>query len=733
MLQRIESVVLIVLLLFTTGVSGEWEWRFPLPQGDNLHRVITLASGEVLILSEFNQTLLLKDGEDWKRIDTGLSRFVKNVWGLSTDELFAIGHWGEIYHYDGTVWMPMDSGTDDDSLVGIWGSSSNHVLVVGGDRDDFGPVIRRWDGSVWTEMEQNLQGALSDVFGFSDSNVYVAGSVLAHWDGSDWTPEQTLPDISYYHEIYGSGSDDLFVTVTKTGGLDNWGIIHFDGVVWSEILSDQFRSINQIWSLSPGTLYAAADLENNDSAVIYWDGNQWSTLYTESAGYYTSYLDGVGGPSPEDIYAVGFRGKIVHYDGLSWSELSTGFRGDIENFYVLDSTHIYAVGTRISIPWLDSTFLFHDETGWNYRGLGSDNYWTDIWACDSENVYISGYDDWYNGKIAHFNGSSIDYIHLGIQERIRRIWASSSEDIYVLTGDNDIRRFNGTTWDLIQLGYDYRFDDIHGTGPEDVWIVGGDWPDTVCIHWDGNTWREYPVNGSGSSRKLWGLTSDRLFLRNTWQLDVNVYRSSLFRWNGSDWLEVNIDPDNYMVNLWGHHETDMYGVYITSGIYHWNGYLWQPISGKNMFNTGLLAGTPDGTVFAAGYDSIHEYQGIPPVGVQLEMPGYVSPGDTFGISARLFNNDVYTPGTPLFFILDILGEYWFWPDWSHYKDGEGTVSWETLDLMPGETDVDVLQPFTWPDTGDLSMRGLRFWGGMTDPDITEILGVLDVVEWSFGL
>ena len=86
MLRRINPVILIVLLFFTTGVSGDWKWRFPLPQGKNLHKVITLASGEILIISELEQTLLLKDGEDWKRIDTGLSRFVKNIWGLSIDQ-----------------------------------------------------------------------------------------------------------------------------------------------------------------------------------------------------------------------------------------------------------------------------------------------------------------------------------------------------------------------------------------------------------------------------------------------------------------------------------------------------------------------------------------------------------------------------------------------------------------------------------------------------------------------
>jgi len=87
--HRFQIIILIVVLIITMNISAEWEWRFPLPQGEDLDRVIVIETGDVLLLSEMNRTLLFKECDHWERIDTGLSRRVKNVYGFSKDDLFA--------------------------------------------------------------------------------------------------------------------------------------------------------------------------------------------------------------------------------------------------------------------------------------------------------------------------------------------------------------------------------------------------------------------------------------------------------------------------------------------------------------------------------------------------------------------------------------------------------------------------------------------------------------------
>jgi len=68
----------------------DWTWQNPLPQGNPL----------------------------W------------GVWGSSGDDVFAVGGSGTIFHYDGSSWSSMTSGTSN-SLLGVWGGSGSDVFAVG--------------------------------------------------------------------------------------------------------------------------------------------------------------------------------------------------------------------------------------------------------------------------------------------------------------------------------------------------------------------------------------------------------------------------------------------------------------------------------------------------------------------------------------------------------------------------------------------------------------------------
>ena len=50
-----------------------------------------------------------------------------------------------------------------------------------------------------------------------------------------------------------------------------------------------------------------------------------------------SALFGIWGSTPNDIYAVGVTGTILHYDGASWSALGAGTNGLVRALAVHDS------------------------------------------------------------------------------------------------------------------------------------------------------------------------------------------------------------------------------------------------------------------------------------------------------------------------------------------------------------------------------------------------------------
>ena len=46
----------------------------------------------------------------------------------------------------------------------------------------------------------------------------------------------------------------------------------------------------------------------------------WSSVYSGT----TEFLEGVWGTSASDVWAVGFGGTILHYNGTTWSSVSGG-------------------------------------------------------------------------------------------------------------------------------------------------------------------------------------------------------------------------------------------------------------------------------------------------------------------------------------------------------------------------------------------------------------------------
>ncbi len=112
------------------------------------------------------------------------------------------------------------------------------------------------------------------------------------------------------------------------------------------------------------------------------------------------------------------------------------------------------------------------------------------------------------------------------------------------------------------------------------------------------------------------------------------------------------------------------------------------------------------------------------LGTSLWMPARsFAPGDPVSVKAYLCNPDAVSyENVPLFVILDVFGEYYFWPSFT-------TFDYETVQLESGLTEVIVLPEFAWPaNTG--TVNGIVWYSAMTDPDIQNLFGTMS--SWEFG-
>lgn len=113
--------------------------------------------------------------------------------------------------------------------------------------------------------------------------------------------------------------------------------------------------------------------------------------------------------------------------------------------------------------------------------------------------------------------------------------------------------------------------------------------------------------------------------------------------------------------------------------------------------------------------------------VEISMSSHLfHPGDLCSCNARVLNFETTAlQGYPLFVILDVLGSYFFAPEFTSFDS--------YLDQYPsipmGETLVEVLPEFAWP-SGAGTLDGIMWYAALTDPGVTGLFGQLG--SWEFG-
>jgi len=115
------------------------------------------------------------------------------------------------------------------------------------------------------------------------------------------------------------------------------------------------------------------------------------------------------------------------------------------------------------------------------------------------------------------------------------------------------------------------------------------------------------------------------------------------------------------------------------------------------------------------------------LGIDLELSAeYLRAGAQFLLTATLYNIGGPTINAQEWIILDVFGDYWFWPTWRQDADFI-TRSLSSGVVYEDETILD----FIWPDV-EGSITGIMFWGALVDPAQVQILGDYDVISFGYG-
>jgi hypothetical protein len=202
----------------------------------------------------------------------------RDVWASGPGDVWAVGdtevglfhgdgyermdYRGVIAHYDGTQWVA--DTVADDPLWGVWGSAANDVWAVG----DYNSMLH-YDGTAWKyryfpRRPETIH--FNSVWGLSATNVYAPyvgyfESGVLHYDGVEWRPMPGLPADDHYYSpwytsVWGTAPDNLFVGGSaETYLAESPGIMHWDGRTWTAMNRGSY--VTALWGFGPNDVLAS--------------------------------------------------------------------------------------------------------------------------------------------------------------------------------------------------------------------------------------------------------------------------------------------------------------------------------------------------------------------------------------------------------------------------------------------------------------------------------------------
>jgi hypothetical protein len=259
---------------------------------------------------------------------------IRGVWASSATDVWAATI-GTILHFDGTNWTNAYVA-DDDSMAGVWGSSSTNVFTVGPLGD-----IARYNGSSWTTaVVTPPSGATGyhSIFGISANNIDAVGNagLVEHWNGSAWS-FQTRTGTGNLRGLWAGVTTQNYYAVAD----DRTAYINPGGAGWRALTFSPGNNngLMAVFGTAPTNVWVAGD-----SGVVYRLASGTTLTLPAAVTSTLTNFHGTWNTSPTDSYLVGDRGSVLHFDGSNWLPLAVPVSTAYRAIFGTAAQNVYVVG-----------------------------------------------------------------------------------------------------------------------------------------------------------------------------------------------------------------------------------------------------------------------------------------------------------------------------------------------------------------------------------------------------
>ncbi len=276
------------------------------------------------------------------------------------------------------------------SVLGIWGDGAGNTYMSAANPTPLGRLLRH-DGDNLSIVAEGPY----DVVGLSGTS---SGVMVATFNGSVVTPDgsgsftSVLDGTRDWTDIAAITPNDVWAV--GFGGLV--GILsHFDGSTWTEIeyndLYAKFLSVSaaasdSVWALGYDS-EGGFQFGNEGPFVASYNGVEWdidTALPTSAA------LFGIFAAAPNDVWAVGTQGTVIHYDGVEWTASSTGVSVALHT--------VTKIGDDVWAAGENGVILKKVGTNWVSQQSGTTRDIWSLWAHGTDDLWAGG----VNGLLLHY-------------------------------------------------------------------------------------------------------------------------------------------------------------------------------------------------------------------------------------------------------------------------------------------------------------------------------------------
>ena len=317
----------------------------------------------------------------------------------------------------------------------------------------------------------------------------------------------SLPTVLTFEKIWGDVDNGVGPFIVGQRGQ----VYQRSGADWDSIpfTSIPEKTLTSAWGNSPTNVfftglwddyisYNVIDTSEDDEDEID------TTLYIADAPILTRYngsrfidfvvdfewgLYDVWGSADDDVYAVGYDGTLLHYDGSAWETITTD--GDdavwLNAVWGSSDSDVYASGSV-------GALIHYDGTDWEIIPTKTGQSLWDVWGTSDTDIFLVG----ASGAIAQYDGSSFSWTDLDIEKTLYSVWGTGPDNVYAAGWGGEILHYDGTTWTEIEGITDFGFLSVWGTGPTDIYFVG-----QTVLHYDGLNFTPVRLRNEPDFTDIW--------------------------------------------------------------------------------------------------------------------------------------------------------------------------------------------------------------------------------------